>query len=1059
MALLTGYFIAGFFIINVAITTIQGASPLYNFNSATVNEINPGEVGKHIVTTTTPIIYEGRSFSSAIITKNGLVAFTEDVRQVNYATQDWSDSNVSPYIDIPFIAPYYHNGQSVQTLPDYTGHIRYQEFQYGTQNQTLRALGRYCISQVVGTSEFVPTWGMIVTWVNVTSTVIINGNKPKCEGTFLQPCPMNTFQLVLLTDGTESYSILNYDKMAMKPSKYSQAGFNGGSGMGWMDVLSRSVGLTHLNHNQSSDTMGRYVFRISDGNVVRAGCSTENTYSGLSIYPQFGGMFGGKMIDVSGPCFQANQRYRCYFGEIVDDIYSDATYVSQTKVRCPIPKLYQRGRITLTLQTSSRSYNTTITIVFPGRIPSDEHIATSASKTDMAWLDTSPSSLTLTWHPEMLSNNSYDKVDVNLIGYKEEGGKGMYIFLTTLGTDIQASQGTYTINPQDHQCMGSSCLYEIGLLEVKLKDNAVPMMYQSLSSKVLPLGWYVQNSMKQKHGNSWPTEMCVNWYNQDRKDMSWLDNLPYCPCSLSQALSDFGRFQPDVGCNLNSRSPKNCFYHGAAVHCVRAVQPVNGAGNQCCYSSAGLLVYAADTFKGSTPDRGHDWGAAPYRSQGYVPSLSHWLDDIITLHYCCVWTEYKSCDYYMDQRPTKDCAGYNPPVPVSAYGQGHISTFSGLKHRIRGPGDYVLMQAGNTIIQGRFERNPYPTENGQKINTTVTLTSVAVQDVGTSDRVEIQLCGPEYNRSQKRLNVHVNGVNAWFDNGPMFWQDFKGLAVVNSDHTRNLQSNYTVLLTNGIGFQVAEASNTLQLLISVPHTFASVSGLFGGLNASMFMPNGTVTDVRKMSPQEIHTFQVAWSVNDERSSLFQNFLPANNSLLGPVVLSPTPLPNIGSENICQQDKECDFDYKMTGSRAIAQSTRDAVARFDALSQNLQPIRSCGLLDVPRSKKSNYGYTVGTTTTITGCRVGELQGTSTYTCTATSNTTQQWKPAVEAVCSISVEDADIGLIVGVVAAVVVVVIVAIVVVVVTIKKRRSQKNKKSSEEEHEPDEIEPMNEFD
>jgi len=62
------------------------------------------------------------------------------------------------------------------------------------------------------------------------------------------------------------------------------------------------------------------------------------------------------------------------------------------------------------------------------------------------------------------------------------------------------------------------------------------------------------------------------------------------------------------------------------------------------------------------------------------------------------------------------------------------------------------------------------------------------------------------------------------------------------------------------------------------------------------------------------------------------------------------------------------------------------------------VRSCGLLDVPRSKKSNYGYIVGTHTTITECRIGQLQGTGSYTCVATSNTTQEWSPAVDAVCS-------------------------------------------------------------
>lgn len=62
------------------------------------------------------------------------------------------------------------------------------------------------------------------------------------------------------------------------------------------------------------------------------------------------------------------------------------------------------------------------------------------------------------------------------------------------------------------------------------------------------------------------------------------------------------------------------------------------------------------------------------------------------------------------------------------------------------------------------------------------------------------------------------------------------------------------------------------------------------------------------------------------------------------------------------------------------------------------VRSCGLLNVPRSTKSSYEYTVGTETTITGCRKGNLEGTTTYTCVETSNVTQEWSPAVTAVCA-------------------------------------------------------------
>ncbi len=43
--------------------------------------------------------------------------------------------------------------------------------------------------------------------------------------------------------------------------------------------------------------------------------------------------------------------------------------------------------------------------------------------------------------------------------------------------------------------------------------------------------------------------------------------------------------------------------------------------------------------------------------------MSHWIKDVVTFYYCCLWTGYNDCDYYMDQRPTRDCADYHPPTP------------------------------------------------------------------------------------------------------------------------------------------------------------------------------------------------------------------------------------------------------------------------------------------------------------------------------------------------------------------------------------------------------------
>lgn len=50
-------------------------------------------------------------------------------------------------------------------------------------------------------------------------------------------------------------------------------------------------------------------------------------------------------------------------------------------------------------------------------------------------------------------------------------------------------------------------------------------------------------------------------------------------------------------------------------------------------------------------------------------------------------------------------------LTASVYGQGHVATFLGSKIRMLGPGDYVLLRAGNTEVQARFQRNLFKTES------------------------------------------------------------------------------------------------------------------------------------------------------------------------------------------------------------------------------------------------------------------------------------------------------------------------------------------------------------
>lgn len=61
------------------------------------------------------------------------------------------------------------------------------------------------------------------------------------------------------------------------------------------------------------------------------------------------------------------------------------------------------------------------------------------------------------------------------------------------------------------------------------------------------------------------------------------------------------------------------------------------------------------------------------------------------------------------------------------------------------------------------------------------------------------------------------------------------------------------------------------------------------------------------------------------------------------------------------------------------------------------VRSCGLLDVPRSIKDNYNYSLGSTVTIQSCRIGHVTGKTQYTCTDKGDGVQEWSPPVTASC--------------------------------------------------------------
>lgn len=153
--------------------------------------------------------------------------------------------------------------------------------------------------------------------------------------------------------------------------------------------------------------------------------------------------------------------------------------------------------------------------------------------------------------------------------------------------------------------------------------------------------------------------------------------------------------------------------------------PKYAAGQQCCYDGTGAQVLTADSIGGSTPDRAHDWGSPPFKRPPRIPGQSHWVYDVLSFYYCCLWSD--NCRYYFKHRPSSDCRRYQSPssgelslghqadyctlliftcaLPAVVFGDPHFITFDGVSYSFNGKGEYTLVASAKKqlTVQGRTE--------------------------------------------------------------------------------------------------------------------------------------------------------------------------------------------------------------------------------------------------------------------------------------------------------------------------------------------------------------------
>uniref|UniRef100_A0A3B4VL62 Sushi, nidogen and EGF-like domain-containing protein 1 n=1 Tax=Seriola dumerili TaxID=41447 RepID=A0A3B4VL62_SERDU len=155
--------------------------------------------------------------------------------------------------------------------------------------------------------NFNATWVLVSTWHQVT---FFGGNSRT---------PVNTFQVVLITDGELSFTIFQYNNITWTTGMHAssggnlaglggiaaQAGFNAGDGNRYFNIPgSRTADVVNVEGTTNVGYPGRWVFRIDNAHVEVGGCNNS-----ASVCPHLRPCLnGGQCID---DCITGNPSFTC----------------------------------------------------------------------------------------------------------------------------------------------------------------------------------------------------------------------------------------------------------------------------------------------------------------------------------------------------------------------------------------------------------------------------------------------------------------------------------------------------------------------------------------------------------------------------------------------------------------------------------------------------------------------------------------------------------------------------------------------------------------------------
>lgn len=431
---------------------------------------------------------------------------------------------------------------------------------------------------VIGSDSFDPKHAIIVTWKNVSFA-----------GGFANALfKTNTFQMVLATDEVFTYAIFNY--LDLQWTSHTEAGgdtttgeggipayigFNAGNGTRsyqYKPYSQESVIRDLTIRGYANGFPGRHIFRI-DENILMGTCNKDIDGVNLPLMfaPESGNMLGGTIVNITGPCFELQDKISCKF----DDTIVDGHVVDVNRVVCVQPQLYVEGYVYLEISIGPGKYK------WRGQY----FVEPPASATEKIFFmdngiyEKYPSQIRLTWVKQNLTTNENAPIRMSLWGYREKTTTPEFVYIDSLAEGV-SNTGEYTISPPMYRNRNNYLTNDIqfGFIQINLTES-IPVGTASqevritpiIWSRPIPLAWYFAPQWEREMGTNWADKLCDDWTMNDRYLKNFAHELPQCPCTLKQALYDKGRFLPDYDCDKDA-NPK-CQYHRGSRHCVRSGAP------------------------------------------------------------------------------------------------------------------------------------------------------------------------------------------------------------------------------------------------------------------------------------------------------------------------------------------------------------------------------------------------------------------------------------------------------------------------------------------------------